>query len=66
MLLLIMHQFFKTIHCSLLHCMSRCISATYSVQIWDAQIIEIGHNTAPSVGAAEIISSRLTNVREVR
>lgn len=40
--------------------------ATYSVQIWNAQIIEVRHNAAPSVGAAEIISSRLTNVREVR
>lgn len=53
----------------MLHCTVHCCElslATYSVQIWNAQIIKVRHNAASSVGAAEIISSRLTNVREVR
>lgn len=53
----------------MLHCTSRYTVvnlATYSVQIWNAQIIEVRHNAASSVGAAEIISSRLAYIREVR
>lgn len=39
--------------------------ATYGVQVWNAQIVEVRHNAAPSVGAAEIVGGRLANVREV-
>lgn len=39
--------------------------ATYGVQVWNAQIVEVRHNAAPSVGAAEIVCGRLANVREV-
>lgn len=39
--------------------------ATYGVQVWNAQIIEVRHNAAPSVGATEIVGGRLANVREV-
>lgn len=40
---------------------------TYSVQVvWDTQVIQVRHNAAPAVGAAEIVSGRLTDVREIR
>lgn len=39
--------------------------ATYGVQVWNAQLVEVRHNAAPSVGAAEIVSGRLANVREI-
>lgn len=49
---------------------SRCTAlgdtwATYGVQVWNAQIVEVRHNAAPSIGAAEIVGGRLANVREV-
>lgn len=28
---------------------------TYTVQVWNAQIVEVRHNAAPPVGAAEIV-----------
>ncbi len=39
---------------------------TYTVQVWDAQIIKIRDNTASAIRAAEIISSRLRDIREIR
>lgn len=39
--------------------------ATYGVQVWNAQIVEVRHNAAPSVGAAEIVGGRLANVGKV-
>ncbi len=39
---------------------------TYTVQVWDAQIIKIRDDTASAIRAAEIISSRLRDIREIR
>lgn len=39
---------------------------TYTVQVRNTQIIEIGHNAAPAIRAAEIISSCLRDLREIR
>lgn len=45
------------LHCIPEHTAVMPRPGTYSVQIGNAQIIEVRHNAAPSVGAAEIISS---------
>lgn len=39
---------------------------THAVQVRDAQLVQVGHNAAPTVGAAEIVSRRFADVREVR